>query len=57
MKVVCVVASVWNHLRLKVWDAMVLSIATKTCRSHSRRVYLIEFHIDKASSIMKVLRK
>ena len=30
VKVVCVVIPVWNHLRLKVWDAMVLRIgATK----------------------------
>ena len=36
---------------------MVLSITTKTWCSYRRRVYLIEFHIDKASSIMKVRRK
>ena len=30
VKVVCVVIPVWNHIRLKVWDAMVLRIgATK----------------------------
>ena len=58
VKVVCVVIPVWNHLRLKVWDAMVLRIGTtKAWRCHSRRVYLIEFHIDKSTSIMKVWRK
>ena len=58
VKVVCVVIPVWNHLRLKVGDAMVLRTgATKTCRSYCGRVYLIEFHIDKAPCIMYVGRK
>ena len=57
VEVVCVVIPVWNHLWL-VGDAMVLrSRATKTWSCYSRRVYLIEFHIDKAPCIMKVWRK
>ena len=58
VEIVCVVIPVWNHLRLKVRDAMVLRTgATKTCRSYCGRVYLIEFHIDKAPCIMNVGRK